>query len=168
MCSVMSHRVGDDLAELQRGAAGRIFFEAVMALDDLDVDARRQILAAPWPAISVSFIATLTAVLMLGDQTIGICLRRLAMYSCWSASRPVVAIDQRPLELDAVRDDGDGRVGHREVDHDVGIRFADDAERHADLADAGDQAGVFAEQRMIGRFERGDDLESADPGWPAR
>ena len=38
------HRLGHDLAELERRAAGRIFFEAVMALDDLDVDARRQIL----------------------------------------------------------------------------------------------------------------------------
>ena len=42
------HRVGDDLAELQRGAARRVFLEAVMAFDDLDVDAGRQIAQAPW------------------------------------------------------------------------------------------------------------------------
>ena len=115
----------------------------------------------------MSFIATLTAVLMLGDQTIGIFLAAFAMYSCCSLSRPVVATTNGPLELDAMRDDRHGRVGHREVDHDVGVRFADDAQRHADLADAGDQAGVLAQQRMIGRFERGDDFEIAGPSRPA-
>ena len=63
-------------------------------------------------------------------------------------------------ELDAMGDDGHGRIGHGEVDHDVGIRFADDAERHADFADAGNQAGILAQQRMVGRFERGDDLKA--------
>ena len=33
------HRLGRNLAELQRGSARRIFFEPVMALDDLDIDA---------------------------------------------------------------------------------------------------------------------------------
>ena len=43
-------------------------------------------------AISVSFIATLTAVLMLGDHTIGIFFAASAMYACCSLSRPVVAM----------------------------------------------------------------------------
>ena len=109
--------------------------------------------------MSVSFIATLTAVLMLGDHTIGIFCAAFLRYACCSLSRPVVATTNGRDELDAMRDDGDRGVGHREVDHDIGIRFADDAERHADLADARDQAGVLAQQRMIGRFERGDDLK---------
>ena len=71
-------------------------------------------------------------------------------------------------------DDGDGGIGHREVDHDIGPRFADDTERHADFADAGDEAGVFAEQWVVGRFQCGDDLEarilaaSAVTRWPMR
>ena len=40
----LAHRVGDDLAELQRGAAGGVFLEAVVTLDDFDVDAGGQIL----------------------------------------------------------------------------------------------------------------------------
>ena len=131
----------------------------MMAFDDLDVDAGRQIARAPCAAISVSFIATLTAVLMLGDQTIGIFLAALRDVRLLVAVEAGRGDDDRPLNSDAMGDDGDGRVGHREIDHDVGARFADDAERHADLADAGDQAGVLAQQRMIGRFERGDDLK---------
>ena len=42
-CSVISIASADDLAELERGAARRVFFEAVMTLDDFDVDAGRQI-----------------------------------------------------------------------------------------------------------------------------
>mmetsp|Transcript_6334 Transcript_6334/g.25725 ORF Transcript_6334/g.25725 Transcript_6334/m.25725 type:complete len:413 (-) Transcript_6334:1763-3001(-) len=36
---VTAQRIGDDLAHLQRGAAGRVDFVAVMGLDDLDVEA---------------------------------------------------------------------------------------------------------------------------------
>ncbi len=108
----------------------------------------------------MSFIATLTAVLMLGDQTIGIFLAALRDILLLIGVEAGGGDDERPRELEAVGDDGDGRVGHREIDHDVGIRFADDAQRHADLADAGDQAGVLAQQRMIGRLERGDDLKA--------
>ena len=118
--------------------------------------------------MSVSFIATLTAVLMLGDQTIGIFLAAFVRYACCSLSRPVVATTSGRDALDAMRDDRDGRIRHREIDHHIGVRFADDAQRHADLADAGDQPGIFAQQRMIGRLERGHDLETADPSRPAR
>ena len=108
----------------------------------------------------MSFIATLTAVLMLGDQTMGIflaALRDILLLIGFEAGR---GDDDRAREFDAMGDDGDGRVGHREVDHHVGIRFADDAQRHADLADAGDQAGVLAEQRMVRRLQCGDDLKA--------
>ena len=37
----LAHRVGDDLAELQGRAAGGVFLEAMVPLDDLDVDPRR-------------------------------------------------------------------------------------------------------------------------------
>ena len=113
-----------------------------------------------WAAICVSFIATLTAVLMLGAQTIGILLGGFADVLVLVGVEAGRGDHQRLLELDAVLGDGDGGVGHREVDHDVGVRFADDAQRHADLADAGDQSGVLAQGRMIGRLERGDDFEA--------
>ena len=67
-----------------------------------------------------------------------------------------------------MRDDRHRRIRHREIDHDVGVRFADDAQRHADFADAGDQARIFAQQRMIGRLERRHDLEIANLSPPAR
>ena len=97
---------------------------------------------------------------MLGDQTIGIVLRGLGDVGLLIAFEARRGDDERPLEFDAVSDDRDRGVGHGEVDHDVGAGLADDAERHADFADAGDEAGIFAEQRVIGRLERGDDLEA--------
>ena len=39
----LSHFFGHDLAEAQRCATGCVFFEAVMAFDDLDVDAGREV-----------------------------------------------------------------------------------------------------------------------------
>ena len=116
----------------------------------------------------MSFIATLTAVLMLGDQTIGIFLAALRDVFLLIGVEAGRGDDDRPLELEAMGDDGDGRVGHGEVDHHVGIRFADDAQRHADFADAGDQARILAQQRMIGRLERGDDLKPRILPPPAR
>jgi hypothetical protein len=53
----------------------------------------------------------------------------------------------------------DGRIGHRKINDHVGIRFADDPHSNAYRPDAGDNARVFAQQRMIGRFQRRHDLK---------
>jgi hypothetical protein len=65
----------------------------------------------------------------------------------------------RPGILDAMRNNRYGRVGNRKIDYDVGVRFADDAERYADFADSCYQPRVAAEQTIIGRFQRCDDLK---------
>jgi hypothetical protein len=57
-------------------------------------------------------------------------------------------------------DDSHRGIRHTEVDDDVSARFADNPQRHAYFTDTGDDSGVFAEQRVVGRFERGDDFES--------
>ena len=111
--------------------------------------------------MSVSFIATLTAVLILGDHTIGI------FFAASGDIRLLIAVqagrrnDHRPLELHhAMRNDRHRRIRHGEVDHHVGIRFANNAQRNADLANARDQARVFAQQRMIGRLQCRDNLKA--------
>jgi hypothetical protein len=59
-----------------------------------------------------------------------------------------------------MRDYGDGGVGYREIDDNIGVRFANDAKRNADVTNAGDQAGIFSQKRMVGRLERRDHLKS--------
>jgi hypothetical protein len=59
-----------------------------------------------------------------------------------------------------VRDDSDRGRRHGKIDDDIGSGFADDADRHADITDASDEAGIFAEQRVIGRLERGNDFKA--------
>ena len=116
----------------------------------------------------MSFIARLTAVLMLGAQTIGICCGGLADELVLIGFETGGGDHERLLEFEAMLGDRDGGVGDREVDHDVGVRFADDAERHAELADAGDEARVLPQRRMIGRLECGDDFVRAGSGWRRR
>ena len=74
----LAHHAGDDLAELQGRAAGRVFLEAMMPLDDLDVGPGRMVLERAGRHLSASFIARFTARLMLGAHKIGDLLGRLA------------------------------------------------------------------------------------------
>ena len=118
-------------------------------------------------AISVSFIATLTAVLMLGDHTIGIFLAAFAMYACCSLSRPVVAMTNG-RDCNAMGDDRYCRIRHGKIDHYVGIRFTYDPQRYANLADARDQPGIFPQQWMIRPTPAQQRLEMRSPSPPTQ
>ena len=65
----LAHRLLDDLGEVQRRAAGRVLLEAVVPLDDLDVEPLA--LEQPRPRRRTSLNSTLTTRLMFGAKQHG-------------------------------------------------------------------------------------------------
>jgi hypothetical protein len=153
----LTHRLGHDLAKLKRGAAGRIFLEAVVPLDDFDVDARRIIAKHAAGGFSELHHEVDGSAHAGGDDDRELAGRlgdKLALF-CF---KPGGGDHQRLAKLEAMRDHGNRRVGDGEVDHNVGLVFADDGQWHAKLAHAGDEPGVLAKLRVTGRLQRSDDL----------
>ena len=94
---------------------------------------------------------------MLGDQSNGIscgCGLNFLQLSLIQARR---GHDQRDLLSSARLDDLIDGGGHREIDDRVGGDREIAGNRHVDRLDAGDQSGVFAESRVLGRINRRDD-----------
>ena len=164
----LAHRAGDDLAELQGRAAGRIFLEAVVPLDDFHVGAADDP-SAPGRRPRPSFIARLTARLMLGDQSSGI--SAAASRSLLVAARrpgPVVATTSGIFLLEAGFDDRRRPAGTEKSMTTSTGRVERCRQRHAERADAGDQAGIFAQLADARRVDGGDESASSGRPRPAR
>jgi hypothetical protein len=63
--------------------------------------------------------------------------------------------DERNLLLPAGFDDRPDGGGHGEIDDDLGGRVQSGGQRHAQGFDPGNGAGVFAQSRMLGRIDGG-------------
>ena len=144
----LAHHAGDDLAELQGRAAGRVFLEAVMPFEDFHVGvAVLQRRGRPPRPVSSS------------DSPPGSCWATRAAGSARAAARSFCDLrlaqaggghDQRNLLLAADFDDRLGGGGHGEIDHHVDRHVEAGRERHAERLDAGDQSGVFAQRGWSG------------------
>ena len=156
---VMSHRVGDDLAELQRRAAGGIFFEAVMPLDDLDIGPAGMIFRAPGRRFPRASSPDSPPGSCWGTTAAGSFSPPRGAAACCSDSSPVVATTSGIFRSRHVCKIAPVPAGiEKSITTSTGFRQRG-SQRHADRAHAGHRAGILPELRMARRFQRGDDFQ---------
>lgn len=152
------HFAGHELAELQGGAAGRVFFEAVMPLDDLDVGAAGMVLQGPGRDLGELHRQ------VHGQAHAGRPEQRnvpggLAQLGLLIGFQPGGGQDERQPEPLASLHDGGRALRRGEIDHHLRPARQGVGNRHAYRADAGQSARVGSQLGVAGRFERGSDLE---------
>jgi hypothetical protein len=154
------HFFRDDLSEAEGGPAGGVFFEAVVSLDDFDIDAVRQVLEGP-SSIADEFHrdvdrhAHARCDQERGDLTD--CHRGLALLwrqtgGCDDEWNPTFFADLGDIEQS---------FGGTKIDDDVGSLGEVFGNRNADGADAGDFTGITSQKAGVIRSIGADNMKIA-------
>ena len=135
----------------KRGAAGRVFLEAMMAFENLHVGV---LVGQHFAGQLAEFHSQVHRRLMLGDQSKGM-LAACANMSICLGSKPVVATTSGSSLLPARFDDRLGRAwGRRSRSRDRLARVVR-SQWEVQWNRAGDETGILAEEGVVRRFQRG-------------
>ncbi len=155
---LLAHLFGDDASELEGGAAGGIFFEAVVSFDDFDIDAIG-VGAEDTGGVGDKFHDDIHGGAHAGGHE-----NRGELGGFEDGVAEVVGDagcgdDEWDTAILADGEDCVEPVWSGEVDHDIDVRGEFGGDWDVDVSGAGEFAGIASEVFGVGVFESGGELE---------